>query len=109
MPRSNNTPETINIILGWLNICLRTSLPRSESDAALVTTIPVPVDINKAGIWLTNPSPTVNKVYVSRDSAKDIFFINTPIAKPAAIFIMVITIPAMASPLTNLLAPSIAP
>lgn len=34
------------------------SLPRLDSDVALVTTIPVPVEISNAGICETSPSPT---------------------------------------------------
>ena len=85
------------------------SLPRLDSDVALVTTIPVPVEISNAGICETSPSPTDRIVNLDNASAIGIPCINTPIINPPITLTKVIRIPATASPFTNLEAPSIAP
>ncbi len=51
----------------------------------------------------------VSCVNLAADSPMLISIITAPITIPPKIFIIVIIIPAMASPLTNLDAPSIAP
>ena len=91
------------------NNCPTMSCPRLPSEAARVTMIPVAVEISNAGIWLTNPSPTVNSVYVCNESTADMSRCAMPIMKPPPILISMITIAAIASPLTNFEAPSIAP
>ncbi len=80
-----------------------------DSEAAFVTTIPVAVEMRSAGICVTNPSPTVSKVYVDITSLRSIFIVVNPTIIPPIIFIIVMIIPTMASPFTNLLAPSMAP
>jgi flagellar biosynthetic protein FlhB len=67
------------------------------------------VDIMRAGIWLTRPSPIVKTAYFERASPIVSPLEITPIRIPPTIFSTVIIIPAIASFLTNLLAPSIAP
>ena len=62
-----------------------------------------------AGIWLTRPSPTVSRVKVCVASAKLMPFWATPMMMPPMTLIAMIRRPAMASPRTNLLAPSMAP
>ena len=42
----------------YLDNWASTFVPRSSSEAARVTMMPVESDINNAGIWLTRPSPT---------------------------------------------------
>ena len=71
--------------------------------------MPAEVEINSAGIWATSPSPIVNNANNSAASPKSSPCCNTPIRIPPTISIKVIMRPAIASPLTNLLAPSIAP
>ena len=48
-------------------------------------------------------------VYFETASASGIWFITTPIIKPPIMLITAIIIPAMVSPLTNFIAPSIEP
>ena len=45
---------------GWLRICLARSWPRFDSPTERVTMMPVAVEISRAGIWETRPSPTVS-------------------------------------------------
>ena len=81
----------------------------SLSEPARLTTIPAAVDIKSAGICDTRPSPIVRIVYVVAASNAVMPFCNVPIISPPSILIAVIISPATASPLTNLLAPSIDP
>ena len=46
----NKTPDIMYIIFGFFISCSKTSSPIAPSDAALVTIIPVAVDIKSAGI-----------------------------------------------------------
>ena len=80
-----------------------------ELFAARVVMIPVAVAIISAGICPTSPSPMVRIVKVSALCLTLIPCSNTPIRNPPMIFTIVIMMEAMASPLTNLLAPSIVP
>ena len=74
-----------------------------------VTIRPAAIEMTNAANWLTRPSPIVSLVKTSSDSAIVHPFSNTPTAKPPTMLISVMMIPAMASPRTNLAAPSIAP
>ena len=77
--------------------------------AARVTIRPVLIEISRAGIWLTRPSPTLSK-RVGVDRVGDAMcFCTTPIKNPPKRLMKVMTIAAVASPLTNFEAPSIAP
>ncbi len=74
-----------------------------------VTIRPVATESSSAGIWETRPSPTDSRLYVEMASPNGMPFCATPTAKPPIRLTRVITIAAMASPLTNFEAPSIAP
>ena len=81
----------------------------STSLDALVTRIPVESDIISDGIWLTSPSPIVRSAYLLSASC----MLNPPNIIPIIIppmrLITVMIRPAVASPLTYLVAPSMAP
>ena len=77
--------------------------------AARVTTRPAEVETTSAGIWLTSPSPTVSSMYTNAASATVIPCCITPITRPPIRLMNMMMMLAMASPRTNLLAPSIAP
>ena len=89
--------------------CLPTNSPKFASSDDRVTKIPAAIDIIIAGIWLTNPSPMDSIVYFSSEAVIVISFWKYPISIPPIILTTVMKIPAIASPLTNLLAPSIEP
>ena len=107
--RETRTPDTVYSALGFISICSESSFPISLSLPALLTIIPAAVEIRIAGICVTRPSPIVRMVYVAAASDTAISFCRTPMISPPIILIAVMTRPATASPLTNLLAPSIAP
>ncbi len=71
--------------------------------------IPAAVEIRIAGIIPTRPSPIVSRVYFLAASPTAMSFCITPITRPPMMFTTVMMIPAIASPLTNFIAPSIAP
>ncbi len=75
----------------------------------IIFLIPAAVETMRAGIWATKPSPTVRRVYFRAASARGNPTWRVPMTKPPIILIPVMSRPAMASPRTNLLAPSIAP
>ncbi len=79
------------------------------STPAFDTIRPAAVETISAGIWLTSPSPTVSRVKVCEASAMLIPFCATAMMMPPMTLIATIINPAMASPRTNLLAPSMAP
>ena len=54
--------EASRIAFGCVKIWVITSLPRFDSLAALVTMMPAAVEVRRAGIWLTRPSPMVKMV-----------------------------------------------
>ena len=47
---------------GWKKTWLVISLPRLDSLPARVTMMPAAVEMIRAGIWVTRPSPTVSRV-----------------------------------------------
>ena len=85
------------------------SLPRSFSDAERVTRMPVATEISSAGICAQRPSPTVSSENLCAASPNGRPCCMTPMTMPPTRLISVIRMPAMASPLTNFEAPSIAP
>ncbi len=102
-------PATANAC-GRENSCLRNSLGRLVDWLLRVTSRPAASEIRNAGTWLTRPSPMVSLVKTARRrGASDMPAWITPMNRPPTMLISVITMPAMASPRTNLLAPSIAP
>jgi hypothetical protein len=85
------------------------SEPMSPSVAARVTIRPLATEMSSAGICETRPSPTVSRLYVVAASPGAMPRCTTPIMKPPSRLMIVMMMPAMASPLTNFEAPSIAP
>ena len=78
-------------------------------EAARVTISPVAVEISSAGICDTRPSPTVSSAYVETASPGLSPRCTTPMAIPPTRLMATMMSAAMASPLTNLDAPSMAP
>jgi hypothetical protein len=93
----------------WPVIWLTTWEPRSCVLAARVTMMPVATEISSAGICAARPSPTDSSEKCCTASPKGRFCISTPITMPPMRLIIVISTAAIASPLTNFEAPSIAP
>ena len=63
--KSPSNPSTIPAnasARGCMDICLRSEPPTLDSEAALVTRIPVDTDMRSAGSCATRPSPTVRAV-----------------------------------------------
>jgi hypothetical protein len=94
--------------LFWLS-CVATLLPMSPDVADRVVIRPVATDSSSAGICDTRPSPTLSRLYWFIASAGAIPCWSMPTAKPPTRLITVMMIAAIASPLTNLDPPSIAP
>ncbi len=86
-----------------------TSVPRSCSDAERVTRMPVATEISSAGICAQRPSPTVSSEKCAAASPNGMPCCMTPMTMPPTRLMPVIRMPAIASPLTNFEAPSIAP
>ena len=89
--------------------CLFTAAPISCSRVARVTSIATAVEISSAGSCATRPSPIASSEYVRAASPKPIWCCSTPISRPPTRLMARISSPAIASPRTNLLAPSIEP
>ena len=71
--------------------------------------MPVAIEISRAGIWAARPSPTVSSEKWCAASPNERCCIATPMAMPPTRLISVMMTAAIASPLTNFEAPSIAP
>ena len=91
------------------NSCRPSSLPRSFLADARVTRMPAAVEMISAGTCDTRPSPIDSSVNRWSESLMLMPFCAIPMAKPPSTFTIVISTAAIASPRTNLLAPSIAP
>ena len=102
------TPATIGARC-WAPIWLTTCEPRSSELAARVTMMPVATEISSAGICAARPSPTLSseKCWIASPNGRSCM--NTPMTTPPMRLIAVIRTAAIASPLTNFEAPSIAP
>lgn len=81
----------------------------SPSAVDRVTTMPVATESSSAGICVTRPSPIVSRLNRSSASAGDMPICIMPMTKPPMRLMTVMTMPAIASPLTNFEPPSIAP
>ena len=81
----------------------------SAEVAERVVIRPVATESSSAGICETRPSPTVSRLYWFIASPGDIPCCSTPIANPPTRLMIVMMMAAMASPLTNLEPPSMAP
>ncbi len=106
---TNRVPSTISGIFGTEVSWLTTSVPSWRSEDERVTMMPVATEMISAGTWVTMPSPIVSRVNFDSASLQSMPISATPTIHPAMISIRRMMMPAMASPLTNLLAPSIAP
>ena len=73
------------------------------------TSRPAASETIRAGIWVTRPSPTDSVVNTVAASAGDMPWRVTPMTMPPNTLTAVMMMPAMASPRTNLEAPSMAP
>jgi hypothetical protein len=93
----------------WAPSWAATVLPMSASPPERVTIRPVATDSSSAGICETRPSPTLSRLYVVIASAGDMPRCTMPTMNPPIRLIRVMTMAAMASPLTNFDAPSIEP
>jgi hypothetical protein len=110
--KSPSSPAAIAIAFGWAMIWSPMSRPRwapSSSEATRVTMIPADVEMTRAGICATSPSPMVSTVYVRAAAAASIPRCRIPMTSPPTMLTASTTIPAMASPFTNFIAPSIDP
>ena len=105
---AKNPPVTASAC-GRENNCRKNSLGKFVSLLERVTSKPAANEIKNAGTWLTSPSPIVSFVKISAAWVNDMPPCAMPITKPPMMLISVIKMAAMASPRTNLLAPSIAP
>ena len=111
IPIRTNTPEAISRALGCAITCDEMSLPRLEPSSleTRVVMIPAVIEMRRAGTCATRPSPIESREYTFAASPAVIFFTATPMIRPAMMLMRVMTMPAMASPLTNFMAPSIEP
>ena len=62
MPIRASTPAVMYITLGLANSWLAICWPMSWSVATRETMTPAAVEMTRAGIWATRPSPIVSKV-----------------------------------------------
>ena len=106
-PRNNAAK---NSEYGFDIIWLVKSPPRELLPAdARVITIPAAIDIKREGSCEARPSPIVNTVYLVTASPIGIWFTKQPIIKPPTMLIITMMIPAIVSPFTNFMEPSIEP
>ena len=103
------TTPLIMIAIGWAMNCLEISSFKLPSDTALVTIIPVAVEISRDGIWPTRPSPTVAMEYVVITSPKLAPPMTIPMIAPPIRLIAEVIRDMTESPLTIFVAPSIEP
>ena len=108
-PITMRTPPTTMNSFGRLSSWVPRSVPRPASEPLRVTSTPVAIEMRRALISFTRPSPTVRTVYVVRAAPMSMPFCRTPTVRPPTMLTTMITRAATASPLTNLEAPSIAP
>ena len=96
---------------GWAKIWFTMSWPRgfALSLPTRVTMTPEVIEIRSAGIWLTRPSPIVRMPKRLTHQATSLSNMSMPMRMPPTMLIAVMMSPATASPLTNFIAPSIAP
>ena len=108
IPIRIKTPETGSHALERF-ICLLMCSPKFCVSDTRVTIIAVAIAKSNEGICATRPSPTERRKYVLAASSIPKPCNHIPIIRPPKILIIKIKIPAIASPLTNLDAPSIDP
>ena len=108
-PNSTSSTAAISSARGSCTSWRERSWPNEPSEAARVTMMPVAVEISSAGIWVTMPSPIVSSVKRCSASTIDIPCWTIPMTKPPMMLTKTMMTAAIASPRTNLDAPSIAP
>ncbi|OQA13177.1 MAG: hypothetical protein BWY62_01420 [Firmicutes bacterium ADurb.Bin356] len=98
---------------GLANNCSERSEPKLLFVAERVTIMPADVETKSAGSCETSPSPTAASAYtvttLSRGIGAPVPMPSAPIIIPPTMFMTVIIMPTIASPLINFEAPSIAP
>ncbi len=102
------TPAIISAFRDCVS-CVVAEAPISVSAPDRVTIMPVDTAMSSAGICETRPSPIVRMPYFDSASVTDSPFCSMPIATPPSMLMTRMRMPAIASPLTNFDAPSIAP
>ena len=107
--RISSTTPVVMMALGWALNWPSTSVFKLPSDTDRVTIMPVAVEIIRDGIWDTSPSPMVRMQISFRASTGSIPRLIIPISSPPMRLITVITMDMVESPLTILVAPSMAP
>jgi len=95
--------------LGCMRKTLLKVVPIPESEAALLTRMPAEVEMTKAGIWVHQPVPHREKGIVHHGVDHVHAVLKYPDGQPAQDVDDDDENAAMASPRTNLLAPSMAP
>ncbi|MNN51631.1 hypothetical protein D3C81_1662860 [compost metagenome] len=108
-PMTAIKPAATASALGEANIWRLICLPMSSEPDARVTMIAAAVDNNSDGNCATKPSPMVSSAYTLPASPKVMPCWKIPTAMPPIRLMNRINRPAMASPRTNLLAPSMEP
>jgi hypothetical protein len=96
-------------LAGKLSDDLVAKVRRALLEPTRVTMIPAVIAIRRAGIWETRPSPTLSTEYTFSAFAAGMPFCMIPRATPPRTLMAVMMSAAMASPLTNFIAPSMAP
>ena len=107
--RISSTTPVVRMARGWALNWPSTSVFRLPSDTDRVTIMPVAVEIIRDGIWDTRPSPMVRMQIWLMASPKVMPRPVIPITRPPTRLITVITMDMVESPLTILVAPSMAP
>jgi hypothetical protein len=105
-------PAAIAIAMGWESSCAPMSRPRLEPSSLLATRVVSTAEavvMISEGICATRPSPIVRIEYFLIATSIAYPFIITTMMSPAIRLIDEMMMPAMASPFTNFMAPSIAP
>ena len=102
-------PAATLMAWGFRVNCWAYSSPMDASDAALLTTKPAAVEMTRA-------RDLAHQAFADGEQGKGLGRLRrscrawaTPMMKPPMILMTMIRMPAMASPRTNLLAPSMAP
>ncbi|MPN33269.1 hypothetical protein SDC9_180754 [bioreactor metagenome] len=98
-------PRLIGFMASWAT----RALSAEPSTPAFDTRKPAAIEMIRAGIWLTRPSPMVMIVYDEAAWPIGTLCWTTPIRMPPMMLMATMIRPATASPRTNLLAPSMAP
>jgi len=101
--------EPIISARGSTNNCPTTSVPRSISPDTRVTSVPAATEVDREGLWATSASPTESSEYVSAAVPIVMPCFRLPTTMPPIRLTMMTRMLAMASPLTNLSAPSMEP